>query len=622
MIVRLLLLMLLCVTGTPAWAQTATTIGTLTLTPTFDNIGVKLTYTGDSNTNNSATLQYRPSSGGSWRDAHTASVSTTGHWPDRRSTSNGISNTANQNQFRASILGVTAGTTYDIQLTLSDADGVTGTNPVTGSVTLLDPTTMVVKSGTTKYLDTNAAGGGDGSSGTPYNTWANAQSGTACGDTLIIKATSGASAGVTFSKSCTSTTWYKIECADQSVVAFSEGTGTTPNLTISGDYVQVYNCRFGASSDNNISLTTTPTNIWLDNNYFVDVLTAAVSAECGTARLYEGSIVVSSGSSNITITNNSINQLGTHAPCASNHSESSGRAIMFDGASSGGRHIIKGNTFTGKWADCIGNSPETQSMIFDNSDLLNNTFANDSCNDDSIQFEGSAINVRIGGNTITSSSNGLSCIAMQGDQASTTWFGPVYIYRNYCAYAGNSYAVKHGVSENVYWMHNTFKNTNAAGGVYTWGDSAGGTQTYMVLLNNIAQTNNGAAIQRMSSTGTTVNYNVLYRSGGGTPIVEEWNNTTTYNAISNFQSGASQCANCVGTNPSLDSSLHIDSGSVAYNAGVSIANVNDADSACPALNGAPDIGAYEVGGCIVGASSPGPRFSPAFLRRVSQEVGP
>jgi hypothetical protein len=267
---------------------------------------------------------------------------------------------------------------------------------------------------------------------------------------------------------------------------------------------------------------------------------------------------------------------------------------MFDGASSGGRHIIKGNTFTGFWSDCIGNSPEDQTMVFDNSDILNNTFNSGSCNDDTIQFEGRLINVRIGGNTMTVSSAGLACIGMQGDQGSTSWFGPVYIYRNYCPYAGNSYAYKHGVSENAYWIHNTSKNTNAAGGVYCWGDSSGGTQTRMVLLNNICQTLAGAAIQRMSATGTTVNYNVFYRSDSDTPIIEEWNNTTNYDAISNFQSGASQCANCLGTNPSLDGSLHIDENSNAHDAGVLIANFNDVTSAWPAHGAAPDIGAFEV----------------------------
>lgn len=583
-----------------AFAQNVTTIGTLTLTPTFDNIGVKLTYTGDANSSNSATLQFRPTGGGAWRNAHTASVSTTAHWPDRRSTSNGVSNTANQNQFRASIVGLTAGATYDIQLTLTDADGITGTNPVTGSVTMLDPATMVVQSGTTKYLDTNAAGGGDGSSGTPYNTWSAAQTGTSCGDTLNIKATSGASAGVTFSKSCTSTTWYKIVCADQSVAAFSEGASTTPNLSITGDYLKIENCRFAAGSDTIIDLSSTPSNIWLDQLYIVDAVNAHAGL-CSGSVPYDAAIRVNQAT-NFTLTNSQLYAptLAAGGGCSGDGSDGHGRAVFFGSSSGGGgRHIIKGNTFGAGFTDTIGNSPESSANILDNSDVLNNTFAG--CFDDCIQMEGSAINLRIGWNTITATNaNNWSCFAM-----TTSYFGPIYAYRNYCLFnpsSGGTAVLKYGGTENSFWLHNTFRSNKSGGyNIYYDTDSLG-TEFYITAINNIFQTNQSATISRMDATGTTFNYNLHWRVSG-TPYIEDWNNTITdYNSLALFCSGVSQECNGIQQDPLLDGSLHIGTDSPAYDAGTTIANFNDANSTCVALNGAPDIGAYEVGGCAAGAT--------------------
>jgi hypothetical protein len=588
---RRVLLVCVAILALPAsvFAQNATTIGTLTLTPTFDNIGVKLTYTGDANSNNSATLQFRVQGSGTWLDAHTASISTTAHWPDRRSTVTGASNAANQNQFRASIVGLGSGAIYDIQLTLSDADGVTGTNPVTGTVTMLSTSTLAPQSGSTKYLDTNAAGGGDGSSGTPYNTWANAQTGTACGDTLIIKSTSGSSAGVTFSKSCANSNWYQIQCADQSVIAFAEGAGTTPNLTISGDSVKVENCRFGTSSDGNLTLTSTPTDVWLDNLYLVDSGTDTVAAECSnTPRYGEAAIQIDSGALRITITGGSMLSptLKATAECATAWN-SSFFGIGFPSAgAAANRIIIRGVTIDGGWRDCIGGAPEDGTSHFDDSDIANNTITG--CKDDHMQLEASDINLRVWGNVMTATT-GWSCIAMQSG-----FFGPMYVYRNYCLYSSShgGAGYKIGGTEGPYFFHNTFKITSS--GTDCWGDSLGSANhsIYLTARNNICQSATGNMLAGIYSTGTTFDYDVLYAIGND--VVYHWNGVTIYNTVALFCSGASQECNGKGTNPNLDGSLHIGSGSNAYNAGVSLANFNDASSAWPAANGAPDIGVYEV----------------------------
>jgi hypothetical protein len=54
--------------------------------------------------------------------------------PDRRDMVDGQSNPYN-NQWRASILGLQPVTEYEVRVTLYDDDGVTGTNPLTETVT-------------------------------------------------------------------------------------------------------------------------------------------------------------------------------------------------------------------------------------------------------------------------------------------------------------------------------------------------------------------------------------------------------------------------------------------------------------------------------------------------------
>jgi hypothetical protein len=142
----------------------------------------------------------------------------------------------------------------------------------------------------------------------------------------------------------------------------------------------------------------------------------------------------------------------------------------------------------------------------------------------------------------------------------------------------------------AYFFHNTISTSV---GVI---DGLIGFGGYVTAYNNILQTR-GNPVYSITETGTSFNYNIYNRIGGSAQIVSDWNGTPDYDTIAAFNSAEGQEANGLKADPLLDGSLHITSSSPAYNAGVSLANFNDANSTCPALNGAPEIGAYEVGGC-------------------------
>ena len=88
-----------------------TATGTMTATTVADtSISVQATYTGDANANNTCVIAYSTSVSGPWT---------------------GLTTTKGSGLYSATASGLTAGTTYYFQATFTDADGVTGTNPLT-----------------------------------------------------------------------------------------------------------------------------------------------------------------------------------------------------------------------------------------------------------------------------------------------------------------------------------------------------------------------------------------------------------------------------------------------------------------------------------------------------------
>ncbi len=127
-----------------ALTHNSTTVGSATAVKASDSsIDVSMPYTGDDNSDNTYTVDYKLSSSGSWANwvtgaGHTVSPYTT------------------------TITGLASGT-YDVRMTYNDADGVNGTNPqtVTGIALASLSCTVTVSSGGSIQTAITNAGNGD-----------------------------------------------------------------------------------------------------------------------------------------------------------------------------------------------------------------------------------------------------------------------------------------------------------------------------------------------------------------------------------------------------------------------------------------------------------------------------
>lgn len=151
-----------------AWAQNASTPGTLELYPTFESVGARLTYTGDANANATARLEYRKVGDAAW---------TTGV-PMTRLTS------STPYRWAGSMLWLTPNTQYEAHIVITDADG--GATSTTGTVTTrvelpLQPT------GRTWWVATNGLDSNAGTSAAPLLTIAKAMTLVQPGDEIRVR---------------------------------------------------------------------------------------------------------------------------------------------------------------------------------------------------------------------------------------------------------------------------------------------------------------------------------------------------------------------------------------------------------------------------------------------------
>ena len=112
------------------------------LTEALDTIGVNIAVTGDSNENAAMTMQYRLSGTSTWYGGQDG-IRTQAYYRN--------SDTPNL-ELATRLFHLTPGTTYDVKVTLSDPNGVTGTNPYTFTATTLSEPT-VTSFGTNYYVD-------------------------------------------------------------------------------------------------------------------------------------------------------------------------------------------------------------------------------------------------------------------------------------------------------------------------------------------------------------------------------------------------------------------------------------------------------------------------------------
>ena len=154
-------------TGTPATAaptsganstSKALTVGPMHLSATFNSIGLEVLFRGDANANAQARLQFKKTADTSWREGLPL-------WP----TNDGSSQPGPA--FYGSVLMLDPGTSYDVRVSVSDPDGVSGAPVLDGTISTRAEDIAPVSSLTPSYFV--AVGGSDTNDGhSPQTAWA------------------------------------------------------------------------------------------------------------------------------------------------------------------------------------------------------------------------------------------------------------------------------------------------------------------------------------------------------------------------------------------------------------------------------------------------------------------
>jgi hypothetical protein len=596
---RLLLLFVAFVFGSAhTVAENATTTGTLDLKAAIEGLAYQASYTGDANTNNTATVQYRKTGSGTWLNAYIVINGTLiNPFNDRRATINGVTNPY-YHQFRGSIVGLQPGTSYDVRVIYSDRDGVTGGPALTGTISTAATTPPT---GATIQVSNNTD-------------WANALSnsrGVSAGKHVHVNASGGPyKGGLSFTASGTVTSYTVLDC-DASTPAHIRGSGVSYNLEINADYVVVKDCIFDASDTNGLRLASgRHHDIYIQNNTF-----AAIDSSCSiTSDTFPAGIDLSGGGTNLWVLNNTIHGASALASCNTQiDGNATGSHIVIEAAGSGSitNATIMGNRLDGVLSDGITqNSGGTNNMHLENIEVIGNAVQD--YRDDGIEFKAMSINNRAVRNTVIAN-HATTCFAANSNLTNGQSYGPVYFARNNCHYFTdtNPGAVwKIGNSSNsveslpLLIFHNSvYENVRNIHDVAHFDCEGGGLQT-VYFINNIfyGQGNYLEKCSRYGEPGASLgaslwDYNDVYTCC----------NSIGYN-LHNFSNSAPDTfSNWKAEGPNEDphgfssptfpyvstTDLHLVVGSVAIDKGVILANFNDANSAWPYSGTAPDVGAFE-----------------------------
>lgn len=519
----------------------------LTLAATFESISVKAAFT-DPNDNNGVAIQFRQGSG-AWRDAYPPFV-------DRRDTVSGSANPY-VDQARGSIVGLTAGTAYEVCVTVTDPDGNSGA--LSSTVTTLSYTPPT---------------GGSTITVTSNSELATALNAVNPGQTIHLDA--GTYAPFTIDRSGSSGAWIVVEGAGIGST-FVTGSGANQNISIAASFIVLKDLEL--SDSDSFGVVTSGTNIFVQ-----DIRMQNISATCaGDPAAHYGDSGVSIGGNDTYVIRTTILSPTLSASCSLNPPwDSPGLGIAFanDPLSN---IVLEDNTITGGFRDAIGTFGSAPGM--ENVDVSGQAISGHK--DDGIELDSTAVNVREWGNAVTVDV-GDSCFSAQpGD------IGPLYVFRNTCRVttsqtAGLTVYKLGGDASGAFFFHNSTDTSPSPNG---WDGFACGNIA-AVAMNNIVN-NSGSALYNCGSA-QTFDYDV-YQETAGFDVVASWNGSTNYHTVAEWNSATGQEAHGIEANPAFtDTALHIATNSPAHDAGVVIPNFNDADSAWPAVGAAPDIGSYEV----------------------------
>ncbi len=539
-------------TGTVQSNDTAP--GNLILLSTFRSISVKAPFSGDTNGNNSAEIQFRPVGSTAWLKAYTPFI-------DRRQKLDGVQNPY-FGQARVSIVGLTENTKYEVQVIWTDTDGVTS-QPSVASVSTLSyekPTggsTITVRDDATLSAALRSVQPGQTIHMNPgsYRPFAIRRSGSE-GAWIVLEGETGGGTVVT-------------------------GAGEKQNVLVSANYVVIRNLRLSASDSHGMFLSPKAHHIFAQDNSFENI-----STTCGAnpkGHYDDGGITIGDGAGDIVILRNNINSsaLSASACTLKPNYDSPGAGIQWYNITT---LVVQDNTVTGGFRDAI--TVDNSGDLAENVDVVGNSVAG--YKDDGLESKGGNVNVRIWGNHVTADQAN-TCLAANTNTTSNR-YGPIYIFRNDClATARNSEGTtvfKLGGSP-MYLFHNS---VDASRATPRW-DGLISPDGFTVAMNNIVKLG-GSAID-YGTRGAVLDYN-LYFINSDASFAYKWDGAATYNTLAEFKSRVGQEQHGKNQEPRFaDTQLHINATSPAFDTGTVIMNFNDPQSAWPYSGAAPDIGAFE-----------------------------
>jgi len=524
--------------------------------PTFEAIGVKASFSGDDNANNTALIQFRPSGATTWQNAYTPLI-------DHRSTLAGVANPY-ANQARVSIVGLMPNTAYDVQITWTDPDGVGAQSPVT----------------TISTLSYTPPTGGSIITVSDNSTLASALNTVQPGQTIHLNAGNYAPFSVT--RSGNAAGWIKIEGPSTGSPAIVSGAGVTQNVKIDANYVILQYMTLSASDFHGVYVGANHNHIFVQNLNLQNVSALCASGPT-TTHLEDAGIGVNNGADNVFLLNNQINSTSLAACVQPTPYNGPGEGISFCSATT---LVVQGNSVRGQFRDGI--TSDNSGCATENIDIVRNVLQD--YVDDGPEIKGYNINARIWSNVVTA--NGAdSCIAGNTNAPSLV-YGPIYIFRNTCRVTtsnpGGQTVFKVGGAP-TYIFHNSVDASATPTGINFDGYVAASASP-IIALNNVVKTK-GSAIDYAPSS-SVFDYNIHATPGS---MVYNWNQAGIgYVTLADFQSGAGQEMHGLNKDPLFsDTQLHVSSTSPAVNSGVVLANFNDATSAWPFVGAAPDRGAFE-----------------------------
>jgi hypothetical protein len=564
----------------------ATILGEFRLIATFHCISVYANFTGDDDADNSATLEYRES-GGSWKTGMDLVV-------DRRATvatSSGVVDNPFKYQWRGSIIGLTPNTSYDVRVTFTDPDGVSGTNPVSDTITTMNET-ISLGTGNIRYVSKTGSNSNDGTAPDSSHAWSTIAYGLAnigAGGTLYILAGTYNESNLAIPSGTSWSNLTTLSNYGSDTVIVDSQDAEVCNFSMTGrNYWQLQGITMQRALQSNIYLASCL-------HFVIDGCTLKLCGHTGGTQ--HPTLYLVSGDGHGIIKNNQF--LGGRGGFTGEQDNDAIACRLSEG-----HFIIYENTVynADNW-DAIGgaNGASIKGGFYRDSDLYNNTIAHN--RDDGFELEGGGVNNRCWGNIITDNGSpgygsAISTVALL--------IGPTYVFNNVCdspyqcgvKTGGFGYTPEVTSSGHLFVYNNTFYGVDPTHpmefGVGAYGNTHNTWNQH--YKNNIFQIFSSAAWANRNGPGDgdEFDYNNLYRGSAGTIAGY---GSTRYSDLATLRSGTGQEVHGIAADSlfvnAAGGDFRLQASSPCKDAAVIIAGFNDVASPYAYEGSAPDIGAFE-----------------------------